>query len=155
MITGEEIFAELIHDEVVENQNLLKLYQPYEAKVMNINGQMNMMLSPWQVFTDDLTYFVQGDHVVSINTLDERHRNIYGSMVTNVELKIIQNEVSVAAKNGTITAAEIDNALRDTYMVLMKSGIKYNIPLPEKDQVKDDFYTFLMGQYEDDLKVTH
>jgi len=155
MITGEEIFAELIHDEAVENQNLLKLYQPYEAKVMNINGQMNMMLSPWQVFTDDLTYFVQGDHVVSINTLDERHRNIYGSMVTNVELKIIQNEVSVAAKNGTITAAEIDNALRDTYMVLMKSGIKYNIPLPEKDQVKDDFYTFLMGQYEDDLKVTH
>ena len=155
MITGEELFAELIHDDAVESQNLIKLYQPYQAKVIPMEGRTNMMLSPWQVFTDDLTYFVQGDHIVSINTLDERHRNIYGSMVVNTELKMIQNDLAEQVRTGSITSKLIDDALRDTYMVLMKSGIKYNLPLPEKEQVHTDFYTFLMGQYEDKLTVTH
>jgi len=155
MITGEELFAELIPDESNLDKNFITLYQPFEAKVFQGENRMQMMLSPWQVFTDDLTYLVQAHHVVSINSLDERNTKIYGSMVVNTELKIIQNEVSHEVQLGTITSKRIDNALKETLMVLMKSGMKYNLPMPELNQVKHDFYTFLMGQYEDVATITH
>ena len=154
--SGDEIFAELIHDEETENRNLIKLYQPYQVKVFRADEKgTKMMLSPWQLFTDDLIFFVQADHITCINTLDNHHKQVYGSMVVNSELKNIQNELAHVVKTGTITSADIDDALKATYMVLMKSGIKYSLPLPEKDKVKTDFYTFLMGQYEDKTEVTH
>lgn len=157
LATGEEIFAELMldDDEQALDQNFLKLYQPYQVRVFNNSGKMNMMLSPWQVFSDDMIYLVRASHVVSINSLDEQHTQVYGAMVTNRELQIIQNEIASAAKMNTITKNQIDNSLKETLGVLMKSGIKYHIPMPELEEVKHDFYTFLMGQYENEVAVTH
>ena len=155
LTSGEDIFAELIDDDKLLDQNFVKLYQPYEARVMNMDGRMNMMLSPWQVFTDDLTYIIQADHVMSINSLDKHHTQIYGAMVMNTELKIIQQELSYEAKLRTLTKDQIDNSLKETLAVVMNAGAKYFVPMPELDQVKTDFYSFLMAQYEEELPVTH
>ena len=149
MSNGDELFAELIHDPAVEDQNLIKLYQPCKVQVK----ATNMMLSPWGLFTDDLFYFVQADHVVSINTLDDQHKQIYGAMLINNELKTIQSDLSHKVKTGLITSDKIDDALKDTLMVLMKGGLKYNVPLPSRERVENDFYIFLMGQYPNDTEV--
>lgn len=156
LTSGDDLFAELmVNDEESLDQNFLKVYQPYQARVMNREGRVNLMLSPWQLFSDDMIFLIQASHVISINSLDDQHTQLYGTKVTNTELKLLQNDLAEAAKLGTITAKQIEEGLKDTLGILMKSGIRYNIQLPDLDQVKNDFYTFLMGQYKDELKVTH
>lgn len=156
LTTGDELFAELmLDDEAALEQNFVKVYQPYSVKVFNREGRTNLMLSPWQLFSDDMTFMIQANHIVSINSLDDQHSQVYGSMVANTELKIIQGEIAHAAKLGVLTAKQIENSLKETLGILMKSGVKYNLQLPELNQVKNDYYTFLMGQYENDLTVIH
>lgn len=153
--TGEDIFTELLDDEVSKQKGLMALYQPYVVKIVNMRDNVQMILSPWQIFTDDSIYYLSIDHVMTINSIDDHHLQLYGAMVSNAELKIIQNELAKEVRNNTVTAKFIEDSLKATFMVIMKSGIKYGIPMPEKEQVKTDFYTFLMGQYENNFTALH
>lgn len=155
MITGEELFSEIIPDDNSLEQNLLHLYQPFEVNVLHGQSGMQMSLSPWQQCTDDLHYFVQPSHIVSINSLDEYNTQIYGAMVVNTELKHIQEDIRKSVRMGTISFKEIDDHLKETLGSLIKSGAKYKVPMPDLDTVKRDFYTFLMGLYDNDKSVTH
>lgn len=154
-VGGEDIFAELLEDDESKAKGIMKLYQPYVVKVLNTPEGMRMILSPWQLFTDDMVYYMNAEHVLSINSIDDHHLRMYGAMVSNSELKMIQSEMAKEVRNGTITGTYIEDALKSTFIVIMKSGLKYGIPMPEKEQVKTDFYSFLMGQYDNDLTVLH
>jgi hypothetical protein len=138
---GDTLFAEI--EENIES-NFVTLRLPYEVKIHNEKIQMMQ----WNPFSDDEAYKVPIHKIVNIATLDQNHMRIYSSFVFAGNAFKIKEQVkkAIATKD-----AKLKESLKSLFDELMfttaEIGLRYKVNIPELDQLKDQFYLYVLECY--------
>jgi hypothetical protein len=160
LLTGEELFTELIADDndpTVEKADLVKVYRPYSVKVVQMqDGMTQFAMKPWVVYSDDLYYYIPAHSIVSISKLDSYHSKLFGSTLLQNEINDIRSKLLPEAKAGIIPSVKFQTSLELVLQTYMKYGIRYSLPIPTLKEVKRAFHEFILTVHDtpEEIAVT-
>jgi hypothetical protein len=144
LTNGDNIFCEF-YQELDEN-GMLTLENPYYAHIVPVPGGTTLAMRPMVPYSDATTYRINPESVLTISALDEQHLSYYGQVLLNNALKEAQAHISYTLDNVITTnvGEELDNSFGNLIVRTAKIGLKYGIPLPDIDDLKEALvaYTF-------------
>lgn len=140
LVSEEVLFCEVES----MDKGMLAIYHPHKVSIKGVN----LELAQWVPFSDDEVYHIQADKIVSISSMDDFHRKMYGTIVLGLSANNIKRAAVDAIKININLAQKLNNIFDELLYSTTEIGLKYKISVPDIDLIREQFYSFVFNNME-------
>lgn len=134
--------------EITEND--LVAYMPFSASLVNMKHQINLALRPYDVFTDNKIITFSKHAIVSIAPLDKEHTKMLSDVTLATEFNEVKDRLVKQIEVSPVLESDfLDGCLSDILRIYMRHGMTFKKHIPSLEDVKNDFYNYVLLQQKD------
>lgn len=148
MNSGETLFAEHLRN-VSGNHIVLR-----NVFSVIIGNNMQFGITKWIPFTEESQLPLSPGSITSIVPLDNIHKKEFGKMLLSIDIDEIKSDVYNMMLNSPIIPSEwLETKFEQLLDVTMHNALVYERLLPDSEELKESFHSFIIKQYEPETET--